>query len=808
MSTPASRYAATVSPSVDDTADAHPARRQSGIAHRWGGGLVSEGLPEDQPPTVKQIAETFIANTTAHGVPRVFEKSSSPARRVVWLLCCLTGAGMWLYLSFDTMKAYREDHTAFSVHTAPSGTLPTFPAVTVCPAAPFRCDCGLWYSDTVLDNLRYTYPLLSFYCPGVLSHALTYAEHDPDTSDADSAQQFMANPALDSQLDFQTDPLSKINNVAKAIRAFKKNEMAKKTAGMAVYAKEFADAMVLAVQGEDSSDPDFSVLDMINDFPYLTWSLYDAALNPPETIQWPTNGELLPWVYFTAFGIDENYNSLSEAPYPMGNFTLKEFVALRPTVSGVDALAGMGPVLELLLGIATDGSSLAEGFDMCPLPLQTRDGSHTTAELAEAAAARAAVKASIEADIQAQRPVAVPRRLLQEYAGRTCPDESMSVDSRNFILEATMRADRNGAQKNDVNDVTEKFRPLDHPQYGRCCTLDRGTVRQALPSQSFGLKLVTYIGSGLFPSVMQDPRAGVRVAVHHENGFAAEALSGTDSAFVGAHSRVDIQISSHNMTRAQYPFGSDCAMGDFFGESSDDVSSYGKCYQDCVNMALAENCDEDDVMDCPFQTEMYTFHSSQVEELHFENDIMLDIADGEFCVPPWSEDEPYRYGSRGKSGEQLQKDAEEFPSPDYAFCPVPCEETVFSVDAVHNTASPSTSVKKLNALFLQYNDYPPVFNGELSEAWVYFTSKQVRISTEGRAVPLASLLGTMGGNLGLFLGMSLMTFMEFFEFAVVSLLTVAACCKAGSKKGKQQEKQEQQRQVATAEDGAAGGEVA
>ena len=49
---------------------------------------------------------------------------------------------------------------------------------------------------------------------------------------------------------------------------------------------------------------------------------------------------------------------------------------------------------------------------------------------------------------------------------------------------------------------------------------------------------------------------------------------------------------------------------------------------------------------------------------------------------------------------------------------------------------------------------------------------------EDRAVPLASLLGTMGGNLGLFLGMSIMTFLEFFEFFTVVLLSSLCCCVA------------------------------
>jgi len=61
---------------------------------------------------------------------------------------------------------------------------------------------------------------------------------------------------------------------------------------------------------------------------------------------------------------------------------------------------------------------------------------------------------------------------------------------------------------------------------------------------------------------------------------------------------------------------------------------------------------------------------------------------------------------------------------------------------------------------------------------------------ESRAVPLASLLGTMGGNLGLFLGMSIMTFLEFFEFFVIVLLSSLCCCGAKKVLSKKKTKEE------------------
>jgi len=48
----------------------------------------------------------------------------------------------------------------------------------------------------------------------------------------------------------------------------------------------------------------------------------------------------------------------------------------------------------------------------------------------------------------------------------------------------------------------------------------------------------------------------------------------------------------------------------------------------------------------------------------------------------------------------------------------------------------------------------------------------------------------MGGNLGLFLGMSIMTFLEFFEFFVIVLLSSLCCCGAKKVLSKKKTKEE------------------
>ena len=72
---------------------------------------------------------------------------------------------------------------------------------------------------------------------------------------------------------------------------------------------------------------------------------------------------------------------------------------------------------------------------------------------------------------------------------------------------------------------------------------------------------------------------------------------------------------------------------------------------------------------------------------------------------------------------------------------------------------------------------------------------------EDRAVPLASLLGTMGGNLGLFLGMSIMTFLEFFEFfTVVLVVLLSSLCCCGAQKVTSKEKKTKPTEVEMVEE--------
>ena len=219
--------------------------RQQSLADRWGGSLV-EG-DSDKVETLGERVNIFFANTTAHGLPRAFEETSSPPRRICWVTCVLLGLLAWIVLCSGTIQGYLEDQTSYQTIATVNSKLPTFPAVTVCPSVPARCDCALWYSDLVLDNLQFTYPLLNFQCPEVLETAMLFADgknaqggldlNSEDIPAEEHPSEFFVSPDTNPTVNFQTDSDKKMKNVAAAIRRYKQQVADAKSEEM----KDFAE---------------------------------------------------------------------------------------------------------------------------------------------------------------------------------------------------------------------------------------------------------------------------------------------------------------------------------------------------------------------------------------------------------------------------------------------------------------------------------------------------------------------------------------------------------------------------------------
>ena len=204
----------------------------------------------------------------------------------------------------------------------------------------------------------------------------------------------------------------------------------------------------------------------------------------------------------------------------------------------------------------------------------------------------------------------------------------------------------------------------------------------------------------------------------------------------------------------------------------------------CVNRAIAQFvCGSRDVLDCGVQSWMFA-EATNTSGLLLEGYMIDEIVAGKMCKDPLRHSSGYAYGSRGKSASQFRQDqAQLFPFPEYAFCPLPCVETTYIIDQSKTTRLPSATVPGLEALRNKFTQKENVLAGETSETLIFFHSNTMTKTLEQQTTTLSSLVGTLGGNMGLWLGMSVMTLLEFVEFAMIAVCTGALVrCWHGKKK--------------------------
>ncbi len=171
------------------------------------------------------------------------------------------------------------------------------------------------------------------------------------------------------------------------------------------------------------------------------------------------------------------------------------------------------------------------------------------------------------------------------------------------------------------------------------------------------------------------------------------------------------------------------------------------------------------------QTWLYE-ESTNASDLPLEWNVYLRVGGGEVCKDPEAEGF-YSYGANGKSAEQFRLDQEQFPFPEYAFCPLPCTESMYRVDGYTSTTHPSSTVSRLGPLYNLFTRTEKIMEGERSEALLYFGSNSITKLREEQTTSMSTLVGTLGGNMGLWMGMSVMTFFEFVELAFIAVCTGA-----------------------------------
>jgi len=139
----------------------------------WGGPVIPR-----RSDTVGSWVENFFGGvTTAHGINRVFDGDSGMCRKFFWMALFLTGLGILGWSLTGTFQAYLDAETATSI-TFRDGSS-DLPMVSVCNRSPIRCGCEAFYDPSVpLESA------LPFLCAEAIAYKEAYSGNVDKNGDA------------------------------------------------------------------------------------------------------------------------------------------------------------------------------------------------------------------------------------------------------------------------------------------------------------------------------------------------------------------------------------------------------------------------------------------------------------------------------------------------------------------------------------------------------------------------------------------------------------------------------------------------
>jgi hypothetical protein len=145
--------------------------------------------------------ESFFGGvTTAHGINQTFKEFNGPVRRIFWLFAFAAGIWALVFLGSDACQEFISAVTSTSISTDTHNGL--LPMITVCNlsksltapfparadsadpplAGPIRCACEAWYDPRITSNATLIKTVLPYLCQDVISFVDTSAWQTLDTN--------------------------------------------------------------------------------------------------------------------------------------------------------------------------------------------------------------------------------------------------------------------------------------------------------------------------------------------------------------------------------------------------------------------------------------------------------------------------------------------------------------------------------------------------------------------------------------------------------------------------------------------------
>ncbi|XP_071177494.1 acid-sensing ion channel 2-like [Mytilus edulis] len=263
------------------------------------------------------------------------------------------------------------------------------------------------------------------------------------------------------------------------------------------------------------------------------------------------------------------------------------------------------------------------------------------------------------------------------------------------------------------------FMPFFDPYYGQCYRFPRKPLVTKHVGQLFAFQLFLNVNqSDYIPYVADDP--GVVLSIH-ENGYRPYLQSNGFSVSPGF--KTDISLFQKRMLRKKEVFGNTDLCDD-----SGEFTNIQACFELCIEKIIEKNCNCSPTL----------------------SDVSLGL---------WICDD----------AEELQCMAQAEKSSDNCSCKEPCNEIKYETFRSMTTWPGRSYVGVLDAILKQRGVAYQDLRESLLFVNIYFSSLQEEVTEEELAYTIENFWSDIGGSLGLWVGMSVISLGEVLELGILIL---------------------------------------
>ena len=296
--------------------------------------------------------------------------------------------------------------------------------------------------------------------------------------------------------------------------------------------------------------------------------------------------------------------------------------------------------------------------------------------------------------------------------------EELTMQARHSLEELILDCSFAGEP---CGDITKLFKPV-FTNLGICYTFNSDLVNPPLQSkgtgQRQGLRLMVNVDQEDYATPFD---AGVKVAIHTQSEPPLP-----DDQGIGVPTGMNAFISI-NERKIVDETGRDCKFPEDlsnlnFLQGEHSTYSVSACLVDCIHTKVADNCE------CIVARSFYSIDTPRYSQL--PNCTLEKLC----CIE------------------------DEFLSPNACDCPTACSSISYKV-TVSYSHFPADYIS--NNLASSYNVSASIFPTNLLQLSIYFETLNIDAETTSSAYSFIALLSDIGGQLGLFLGLSIISIMEF-----------------------------------------------